>query len=84
MQLSPQQWLAVGAAAAFIMWPQIKAAYERAASSPAAGKPKPGGGDRPAIVSDVLDLQDAAKRLGNPKAAELLGQAAVSLIEAKK
>lgn len=84
MQLSQTQWLAAGAAAVLVSWPYLRAALERVSKPTVGGKPKPAdGGGRPAIVSDVLDLQDSARRLGNQKAAELLGQAAVALIESK-
>lgn len=81
MQLTPLQWGAVVAAAVAIAWPRIAPHLTRLVA-PAAGAPRPAAGGRPSIIVDVLNLQDAARREGNTRAADLLGQAAVALIGA--
>lgn len=78
-QLTTPQMLAVAAVIAVVFWPKLKAMLE-ALPRPAAGKPKPAAGSgRSPLVVELLDMQDAVRPI-NPKAADLLGQAAVMLI----
>lgn len=77
-QLTLPQMLAIAAALAVVFWPQIKEVLARV---PAAGVPKPaaGPGRRSPLVVQLLDMQDAVRAI-NPRAADLLGQAAVLMI----
>ena len=77
-QLTLPQMLAIAAALAVVFWPQVKDVLARI---PAAGGPKTaaGPGRRSPLVVELLDMQDAVKAI-NPRAADLLGQAAVLLI----
>jgi len=79
-QLTPPQMLAVAAVIAVVFWPKIRAYVESHNLVPAAGKPKPAAGTgRSPLVVELLDTQDAVRAI-NPRAADLIGQAAVLLI----
>ena len=81
-QLTQPQMLAVAAVIAVVFWPKIKAYVEQQMShAPAAVKPKTSaaGAGRSSLITEVLDMQDAVRGI-NPKAADLLGQAAMILI----
>jgi hypothetical protein len=84
MSFTPAQIAALAAGAILLLWPMIgpKLAAYKASLVPSLGKsPKlpAAGHERALLVTHILELQDAVKGT-SPKAATLLGHAAVELI----
>lgn len=79
--LTTEQMVLIAAAGVFLLWPKIgpflKSLKDKA-SEELADDPSTAG--RSAVVTELLKLQDAAKRLAKPKASDLIGSAIVELI----
>ena len=82
MQLTPENMALLAVGAALIFWPQVQPFVKSfLGKKPAGGKPAvPAGPGRPAAVTELLALQDVARSLGKPKAADLIGSAIVEIV----
>lgn len=83
MQLTPYQIAAVALAVLVVAWPQVQAWLGKLRSAAHFDVPHAAGSSagRSSVVTDGLRLQEAAKSLGNEKAAALFGQAVVAMVD---
>lgn len=90
MNLTPDKIVLIGAAVAVLFWPQIWPIVQRlmgkatAGGTPAVPVAPVAGPSRSATVTELLALQDIARALGKPAAADLIGQAVVDLVSDAK
>lgn len=82
MPLSPENMALLAVGAALLFWPQISPMIKTLLGRvPAGGKTAvPAGPGRSVAVTELLVLQDTARALGKPKAAELIGAAIVDIV----
>lgn len=83
MNLSPEQIGLIAVAAAVLFWPKIAPMLKSFAKKATEASPMaddPSTASRSVVVVELLKLQDAAKRLAKPKAAELIAAAIVEII----
>lgn len=82
MQLTTYQIAAIALAGLVVAWPQVQLWLGKLRTTAhVAGPSGISSSSRSSVVTDGLRLQDAAKSLGNEKAAALFGQAVVAMVD---
>ena len=84
MEFTPEKIALIAAAIAVVFWPQIWPAIQRFTSQRSAAPAPAAGANRSRVVTDLLRLQDSARALGKPAAADLIGSAIVELVSETK
>ena len=84
MEFTPEKIALIAAAIAVVFWPQIWPAIQRFTPQRSAAPAPAAGGNRPRVITELLQLQDEARALGKPAAADLIGSAIVELVSAPK
>ena len=85
MEFTPEKVALIAAALCVVFWPQVWPIVQRFTAQRQESQKAPVvGASRSLVVTELLRLQDSARTLGKPAAADLIGSAIVEIVSEAK